>query len=512
MVPDRWPIEDYDLGELWLDPLNVRIANPRAGESSIAAYLVSAEDVTGLATDIARDGYLDNELPVVTEEEGRMLVLEGNRRLTALKMLTGTLAADDPGGEPFTDTGVDRVARRHPRELPTRIRVMVAPSRAAAQPLLARLHTSNPKKSWIREQQAVFYHAQLDRGRTVDDLRTQFPGADDIPRFIRMGEMRDLIRGLDFEDDALRDWVLASKLPMTSFEYAYRSPEVLAALDLAFTPDGLLVDRDLTEGQSDALQPLLARFKDKTLNTRSLEFKAGKKGSEPNDARKAFLDGLRGIVTGQSPEAESEDAPGADADDATETDGGGASTDDDGQGHGSADTHGTGSGAGGAGAGSGGGNGSGSGSRGPNRGDTRTRLDMNGFAYEGPSPGMRRRFEELRRLDVASFPNAAYDLLRTVLECSGKVYLRAHAPARLQQGATLNNVLTGLKQEFASDSYVRGILNQIDAGGTRSSTAYAGTAQSLNAMNHEPDHFIRPEEVHAAWDRIKPLLTRLLAP
>lgn len=243
---------------------------------------------------IARDGYLDNELPVVTVEDGRLMVLEGNRRVTALKLLTGTLAADDPGGAAFSDVGVERIARRYPRELPTSIRVMVAPSREAAQPLLARLHTSNPKKSWLREQQAIFYHAQLDRGRTVDDLRVQFPSADDIPRFIRMGEMRAFIRGLDFKDDVLKDWILESRLPMTSFEYAYRSPDVLSTLGLAFTTDGLLVDSTLTEGQSDAIQYLLARFKDKTLNTRSLEFKAGKKGEAPNAARTAFLDALRG--------------------------------------------------------------------------------------------------------------------------------------------------------------------------------------------------------------------------
>ncbi|WGT48417.1 hypothetical protein [Tessaracoccus lacteus] len=510
MEDDRWPIEERDLSELCLDPLNVRIANPQAGESSIAAYLVAAEDVAVLAVGIARDGYLDNELPVVTFEDGRLMVLEGNRRVTALKLLTGTLAADDPGGVAFSDVGVERVARRYPRELPTSIRVMVAPSREAAQPLLARLHTSNPKKSWLREQQAIFYHAQLDRGRTVDDLRVQFPSADDIPRFIRMGEMRALIRGLDFKDDALKDWILESRLPMTSFEYAYRSPDVLSALGLAFTTDGLLVDSTLTEGQSDAIQYLLARFKDKTLNTRSLEFKAGKKGEAPNAARTAFLDALRGIVNGENPEPPAGDDrdgdqdapdpvnPGTDAvdgDSSSPPDGAGGSAGD-GIGGGDPGT---------------GGSGTGAGSRGPNRGDTRRRLDMNGFAYQGASPGMRRRFEELRQIDVETFANAAYDLLRTVLECSGKVYLRAHAPARLQPGATLTGVLTALKQEFASDSYVRGILNQIDAGGPRSSSAYAGTAQSLNAMNHEPDHFVRPAEVHAAWDRIKPLVIRLLA-
>lgn len=506
MSVDRWPIEDHDLSELCLDPLNVRIANPQAGESSVAAYLVAAEDVAGLAVSIARDGYLDNELPVVTAENGRLMVLEGNRRVTALKLLTGTLAPDGPEGAAYSDVSVERIARRYPRELPTSIRVMVAPSREAAQPLLARLHTSNPKKSWLREQQAIFYHAQLDRGRTVDDLRIQFPGADDIPRFIRMGEMRALIRGLEFKDDSLKAWVLGSKLPMTSFEYAYRSPEVLSALGLAFSTDGLLAENTLTDAQSEAIQYLLARFKDNTLNTRSLEFKAGRKGEEPNAARTAFLDALRSLVTGEGPEptaGDGEQNTPASGDPADTPPVGG----DDSRGAaGSADGRASGTGGGRGTEGSG----TAVGTRGPNRGGTRKRLDMNGFAYQGPSAGMRRRFEELRQLDVDAFPNAAYDLLRTILECSGKLYLRANAPARLRQGATLKDVLSALKQEFASEARILGILNQIDAGGPRSAAGYAGTAQSLNAINHEPDHFSQPDEVHAAWDRIKPLVIRLL--
>lgn len=505
MPNDRWPIEDHELTHLHLDPTNVRIANPQAGESSIAAYLVAAEDVAGLAVGIARDGYLDNELPVVASEGGRLMVLEGNRRVTALKLLTGTLAPDDPDGVPYTDPVVERIARRHPRDLPASIRVMLAPSREAAQPLLARLHTSNPKKSWLREQQAIFYHAQLARGRTVDDLRSRFPGADDIPRFIRMGEMRELIRGLAFEDDELRKWVLGSKLPMTSFEYAYRSPEVLGALGLAFTADGLLADHSLTDSQSDALQFLLARFRDNTLNTRSLEFKAGKKGEAPNAARLAFLDALRGIATGQTPGPEPDDPTEADTEEGADND---EPTADEGTTSGGGPSGQAGSG--GSGATGAAAPGSGTGSRGPNRGDTRKRLDMTGFAYQGRSGGMRRRFEELAKIDVSAFPNATYDLLRTVLECSGKVYLRANAPSRLGRGATLNNVLTALKQEFAKEPYVLGILNQIDAGGPQTAAKYAGTTQSLNAINHEPDHFSQPSEVHAAWDRIKPLVIRLV--
>ena len=56
-------------------------------ESAIASYLVEAEDLLELARDILRDGYLDNELPVVADENGHRVVLEGNRRITALKAI-----------------------------------------------------------------------------------------------------------------------------------------------------------------------------------------------------------------------------------------------------------------------------------------------------------------------------------------------------------------------------------------------------------------------------------------
>lgn len=505
-MPDtRWPIEDRPLADLWLDPRNVRIPDRRPGESSIAAYMVEAEEVLDLATDIARDGYIDNEIPVVTEEGGRLLVLEGNRRITALKLLGGIVAADGPNSPAYRDPRVDRIVRRYSPESPTTIRVMIAPSRAAAQPLLARLHTANPKKSWLREQQAVFYHAQLSMSRTVDDLRAQFPAADDIPRFIRMGEMRELIRSLHYPDESLRDWILASKLAMTSFEYAYRSPEVMSALGLAFTSDGLLTSKKLSKTQTAALVYLLGLFKKGVVNTRSPEFKVGRKGEGPSPIRQEFLERLARIVAGgpievgvdhQPPEqpTQGEDATPPETA-ATEGEGGTQESGSTGGQHQE--------GASGAGASTGA-------SRGRNRQDTKTRLDMAGFAYNGASSGMRRRFEELKEIDVVKFPNATYDLLRTILECAGKEYLRAKTTRQLPPGSTLRTVLAELKKEFTGDKRVLGVLNQIDAAGPQPADRYAGTAQALNALNHEPDHFSSPADAHLAWDRIKPLVNSLV--
>lgn len=66
---------------------------------------------------------------------------------------------------------------------------------------------------------------------------------------------------------------------------------------------------------------------------------------------------------------------------------------------------------------------------------------MEGFEYRGSSAGLRRRFEELQRLDVRDFPNAAHDLLRTVLECSIKDYFKAEGQP-LASGTMLGQSIT----------------------------------------------------------------------
>jgi len=245
-----WPIEDAGLDELFLDLRNVRIPHTDLDQSAIASYLVEAEDLINLATAILRDGYLDNELPVVTDENGRRVVLEGNRRITALK------AIHDPSLLGKSAARLERWLGRYPdAEIPTEIRIMVAPSREAAQPLLARLHTHNPKKSWIREQQAVFYHAQLSPATSFSALCTLYPSETPsvMASFIRMGEMREVIRGLRYEDRELEEFVKSSRLKMTSFEYAYELPKIRETLGLNFGKDGLLESKRMNAGQRRGL-------------------------------------------------------------------------------------------------------------------------------------------------------------------------------------------------------------------------------------------------------------------
>jgi hypothetical protein len=507
MVAQGWPIDTVSLNKLDLDIRNVRIPGGDVEESAIVNYLVESADLLGLMRDILRDGYLDNELPVVVKESGHQIVLEGNRRVAALKAIASPALLGDSAPR------AERLKSRYPNAgTPTRIRVMIAPSRESAQPLLARLHTKNPKKGWIREQQAIFYHAQLSSTVTVDDLRMTYPGeAALIASYIRMGEMRDLIRGMEYDDPQLERFVNNNELKMSSFEYAYEKPKIQRSLRLEFSREGLLTSKKLTEGQRLGLTYLLRRFKDSSLNTRSPELRS------QSDEHPPFVEYLASIVsdgdasagtvraaesaheTERGPaEAKSAITPRAEGDGATvagvsvSTSNGAGVRPRDGSSSGQTD--------------------SGEpeiGSRRPNRGHTRSRLDMEGFEYAGASAGMRRRFEELGRIDVRDFPNAALDLLRTVLECSIKDYFRAQGTP-LAPKKTIGTCVDELATAYANNAKMISLINVINRKGKMSAQQYAGTTDSLNSSNHEPDQFAQLSEVHEAWDRIKPILLEIV--
>ena len=67
------------------DPRLVGIG-AEASDSAIIARLYRADDLSELLQSIAANGYLDIEPLVVLEEGGRLTVIEGNRRLAALRL------------------------------------------------------------------------------------------------------------------------------------------------------------------------------------------------------------------------------------------------------------------------------------------------------------------------------------------------------------------------------------------------------------------------------------------
>lgn len=91
---------------LLLDERNPRFPEQVSGQDeAVTAMLVdAAPKLVNLAQDVANEGSLNpTELPVVVEEDGELVVVEGNRRLAALKLLRNpdlaTAASEQLGTE-----------------------------------------------------------------------------------------------------------------------------------------------------------------------------------------------------------------------------------------------------------------------------------------------------------------------------------------------------------------------------------------------------------------------------
>ena len=82
-------VMSFEVSELAFDTRNPRLAgfDTRGGEPEIIKMLWEMMDVEELVLSIAASGYFAHEPMIVTTEGGGNIVIEGNRRLAAVKLL-----------------------------------------------------------------------------------------------------------------------------------------------------------------------------------------------------------------------------------------------------------------------------------------------------------------------------------------------------------------------------------------------------------------------------------------
>ena len=157
---------------LFLDPLNPRIPNssPGLSQDELIAHLVKHDKVYKLAKSIEAKGYLPTETLVavkldIGDGEKRQYVLEGNRRLAALKVILSPESAPMEYRKKFK-----KIADNISLEKIRKIFVIVAPSRDDAIPLLLDRHTHTQVEKWTRPMQANYTRHLFDSGYTEKQI------------------------------------------------------------------------------------------------------------------------------------------------------------------------------------------------------------------------------------------------------------------------------------------------------------------------------------------------------
>ena len=157
---------------LVLDPENYRLdkaTGQALSQKQIIEQLVESENVKELAASLIGKGYMPVEDVIIVEESGRKVVVEGNRRVCAFKLLTKPALAPKLSVKAF-----ERLHEKAGDELPRQVYCVIAPNRSEANVYIFSKHADEAfSKRWQSIRQAAFVAGQLHGGATIQDVSDQ---------------------------------------------------------------------------------------------------------------------------------------------------------------------------------------------------------------------------------------------------------------------------------------------------------------------------------------------------
>lgn len=199
MATTGWKNKDLSVVNLHLD-----VKNPRLGRESttsaprdIIQYLFEHDKALEVAQSIATRGYFPNEPLLAVYEDSRYVVVEGNRRLAALKalrepgLLTGSLGRT-----------IERLSRKISSDAITTVPVVVAPNRRATDRQIAGRHIGTPVLAWEAENRASFILEKLEEGYDNEELLEELGfSAADIQKARQTRALAEMARSLELPDE-----------------------------------------------------------------------------------------------------------------------------------------------------------------------------------------------------------------------------------------------------------------------------------------------------------------------
>lgn len=263
-----WPEMQLDvLADLHLDPKNVRLETPsNAIEADILEDLFVNENALALVEGIAKIGYLTHEVPIALKRQGKYIVVEGNRRVAALKVIQNPMLVPEFQSRitAFASAIPDKKALR-------KISVKMAPNQTQADQLIAALHTTNARRAWTPARQAAFFQAQIDAGRTYKQLLTRYPLVD-VPKFVLRGHVVNLFKAADYDSPELHDYLKTAKWKrgLSTLARIYESKEFQALTGLSMDDNGKLSLSISDETFSAVANVIVRDMYEESINTRSL--------------------------------------------------------------------------------------------------------------------------------------------------------------------------------------------------------------------------------------------------
>ncbi len=468
MDTSNWKRETFELRTgIRLDPRNVRLELTDAKvEADIMEDLFVNEDALRLVEGICSVGYLTHEVPVVVYRDAECIVVEGNRRIAALKAMQNPMLVSD-----FSNR-IAAIQKRYPHHPKiTHVEVLIAPSQDAADQLIAAIHTGNLRRPWTPSRQAAFFQAQIDSGRTFQELVERYP-ASDVKKFVFRAQMVNRIKSIRNASPELRDFVVSTKFKkgLSTLARIHDSKEFRELVGLQVGDDGSF-SMTITDDEFDKIaEVILQGIAEGSLNTRTLN-------KVKDNPRFAQLMSDNGSVLSHQDGSKGGDAPAnpkPKADDEPKTT-----------------------------------------TSNPPRKPRDPYLSVSRISAPASyGEGFKQCLEELSTTNVQQRPATAFLLMRAAIEKGIKSFAEVqHIEIKSTHNHNgyvyLSNCLDWLS-EYARTKGDKWVV-QVVAGMTKL-VYYQVTADKLNAVNHNHKMYVTPDEAIEMWRSVVSLLEYVVRP
>lgn len=164
----QWDIYDYKVSSLSLDLKNPRLGYLGEVTTQVQAIrvLIEKEKVYELAKKISEEGYYVGEEPIICIENNKKIVLEGNRRIAALKLLQNP-SKYLPSAKA---RNLQKNIIEHGIEVDRKIRCHIAPNRLLANPIIYERHRGDAVQKWRTGNQYAFVAKMYSDGLSIEDV------------------------------------------------------------------------------------------------------------------------------------------------------------------------------------------------------------------------------------------------------------------------------------------------------------------------------------------------------
>ena len=160
-MPISGQMQQAPIADLILDAKNPRLPDniglSQDDQDELIVYVADEYDALRIARSISEFGYFPTEAPICIEEDGVLIVVEGNRRLAALKILLD----DNLRAHPDLPKPSEWDALSGSDLIPNELDVLVVSSRQEVAPLIAYRHISGIE-AWEPWAQARFVANLID--------------------------------------------------------------------------------------------------------------------------------------------------------------------------------------------------------------------------------------------------------------------------------------------------------------------------------------------------------------